>query len=104
MAVAVAAMALMAAVVEAMSLPVAAAGSGRAGGGGGANQDTLDIPNSAVGSVIGKSGQTIQDFERQSGARIQVCMCTHADRRKRPPQPPPPPPPLHTRPCRLEHA
>ncbi|XLT27600.1 hypothetical protein HN873_058892, partial [Arachis hypogaea] len=46
----------------------------------GANEDSAEKPtyvrflvsNSAAGSVIGKGGSTITDFQSQSGARIQL--------------------------------
>lgn len=61
-------------------------GDGRGGGGGGGRKwndwnsgrdrdqetETMEVPKSIVGRVIGKGGETIQRLQRDSGARIDV--------------------------------
>lgn len=49
-------------------------GSGGPGGGGrrGDSEDQMDVPQSLVGRVIGKGGETIQRLQKESGARIDV--------------------------------
>lgn len=48
---------------------------------GGASTKKIDVPNSKVGLVIGKSGETIKYLQQQSGARIQVTRDADTDPR-----------------------
>ncbi len=51
----------------------ATSGGGGGGGGGGAQNTTvIKIPNSTVGIVIGRSGESIKMLQNKSGARIQI--------------------------------
>lgn len=47
-------------------------GGGGMGGRRGDAEDAMDVPQSLVGRVIGKGGETIQRLQKESGARIDV--------------------------------
>lgn len=55
-------------------------GMGGGGGGGygrGGNSQTIQIPSTKVGLVIGRGGETIRDLQDRSGARIAVTPTPH---------------------------
>ena len=47
-------------------------GGGGGGGGDGRNSIVLRVPNVAVGTVIGRGGETIKQLQAMTGARIQI--------------------------------
>lgn len=45
---------------------------GGGGGGGGEMKQTIDVPKSVVGKIIGKGGETITTIQRKSGSKVTV--------------------------------
>jgi far upstream element-binding protein len=50
-------------------------------GDGSTQSKNIDVPNSKVGLIIGKGGETIKYLQQQSGARIQVARDADSDPR-----------------------
>jgi len=42
------------------------------GGAGGELKQTIDVPKSVVGKIIGKGGETITTIQRKSGSKVTV--------------------------------